>query len=191
MKKSRLFFWVMNLLAIMLLVYSFGFSTMYYCGRMESKPVLPLGLSPTWFDDRFQINRGYKPIIGSSPESRRQPLYDQWVKGSELFRTIVKYDAREHGVGVYFKAIDWDGVERIFLLRDYAPSEDERYVYEVSPEEHAADDFEWIDVDHLSCLKGRYEGWTYIFVLVIFVMNMVVALKLFLRFAKAVLKRLF
>lgn len=175
-KKKYLWLIVLN---VVLGAFYFGFSRADYCGQSESKPSLPLGLSPAWFDRKFQINRGYKSIISST--DRDEPFFDEVVKGSELFKTITAYDIESSETGLLFKALNWDGVEKIFILREHSPEDGEKYVYEVAAQEGLIADSEWVNVDHFSCRVGIYKYLAYLLLLLIVIVDVVVILKVFLK----------
>lgn len=157
---------------------------MYYCGRLDKKPVLAFGLSPSWFDDRFMIVRGNKPIIMSASHIETGPFYDKWIKGSELFKTILAYDASRNDSGVLFKALNWEGAEQVFLLREYSPLDKEEYVYEVTVQEKIDTGPKWISVGKFSCLGDGYRALIYLFLGLLVIINITMLLKLLFRALK-------
>lgn len=174
-KKKFLWLVVLNIVFGAFCFAYFGSSSAYYCGQSESKPSLPLGLSPAWFDRRFQINRGYTSIISST--DRDEPLFDEAVKGTELFKTITAYDIRNSETGLLFKALNWDGVEKMFILREHSPEDGEQYAYEVTAQEGIIADREWINVDLFSCRVGIYKYLAYLLLLLLVIVDVVVILK--------------
>ena len=180
-KGMRKFYWLalLNLLAGLLSFWYFDRDAMFYCGRLDSKPVLAYGLSPNWFDTTFQINRGSKAIIFSN--SGGEPFYSQWVKGSELFRVITAYDARRNHLGVFFKALDWKGNNEVFVLREYNAPKGEEYIYEVIPRSslltkfsgEGANGHKWKNVGLLSCRMGKYQTIFMLYILAVVIINVV------------------
>ena len=171
MKKKYVLAVFFNIVALGFYLFYFGHSSPFYCGQTEDKPSLYMGLSPSWFSGRFQINRENQEIISSSEGDDAAP--DKWVKGADLFRTIIAYDATYNEVGVFFRALNWDGREQEFLLRRFNPSMEEKYVYEVVAQEVSVDSSTWVRVDERSCREGVYKGLMYIFLLFIAVVNIV------------------
>ena len=138
----------------MVLIFTYGCSereTLYYCGNLDKKPKMALGFEPTWFDNRFQINIGYKSIIASTTNS--SPTTDKYVNGSEQYRTITAYDSKDRNVLLYFKAMNWDGIEGRYILKPRRSSNDPNIVYEVIEfvEEKQPIDFAWQSVSHRNC----------------------------------------
>jgi hypothetical protein len=175
MQKKYLWLVILNLVFGLFYFIYVDSSATHYCGQTESKPGLALGLSPSWFNGKFQIRRDYKEIISSTDSD--EPFFDEWVKGSELFKTITAYDVRGGDSGLLFKALNWDGVEQIFILREYSPSVEEKYVYEVSVQENLITDLEWVNVDLFSCRVGIYEYLVYFFLVLVVLINIIVILK--------------
>lgn len=153
----------------------FDSSSMYGCGKTEVRPNLSLGLSPSWFSGNFQIRRGYKEII-STTESEN-PLYDKWVKGSEQFKTITAYDVNKSDDGLLFKALNWNGVEQIFILRERSPSVGEEYIYEVNLYRDLNSEPHWVNVSEFSCREGIYKYLGFLLLMLILVINVVILLK--------------
>lgn len=175
MKKKYLWLIIFNLICGAFYLIYFDSSKMRYCGQAESKPSLALGLSPTWFDRRFQISRSYKSIISST--DREEPFFDGAVKGAELFKAIIAYDVSSGDSGLLFKALNWDGVEQTFILREYSPANGEKYVYEVAIQEIPIAGHEWISVDLFSCRVGIYKYLAYLLLLLLVIIDLVVILK--------------
>ncbi len=115
---------------------------------------LAMGLHVTWFDQTLQVNRGYKAII--SNDDGDGPWEDIWVKGTAQFRTITAYGITDYQDGVFFKALDWNGRERTFLLQDYPYEDDTEYGYEVVEQTGLVPVDEWAKVDKRTCLIGIF-----------------------------------
>ncbi|MDB1124294.1 hypothetical protein [Vibrio algarum] len=79
----------------------------YYCGLLDGKPKLYMGLEPTWFDSTLQFNIRYTPylITGTWKNDFRG---DPYVSGSEQFSLIVAYADYSDG-GLIFKGINRKG----------------------------------------------------------------------------------
>lgn len=152
-------------------------SSMYYCGKAESKPSLSLGLSPSWFSGNFQIRRGSKEIISSTDSHK--PITDEWVRGAEQFKTITAYQPGNSDDIVIFKALNWDGVEQDFILSERSPSAGNNQVYEVSRKQNISPDAKWVEVSQLSCREGSYRYLTFLFLLVVLITNISVVSKHF------------
>jgi len=153
---KKKFSWIvkLNIIFVISVVIYYNPLQAFYCGNFGSKPMLALGLSPTWFDRTFQINRGYKSIISSA--YRNEPFFDVAVKGSERFNTITAYHKEENNTGLVFRALNWEGAEETFILQEYTPTGDERYIYEVTTLEGSVAKNGWKKVDLVSCRKGQY-----------------------------------
>lgn len=182
MKKKYLWLGIMDLIVGAFCFIYFDYSAMHYCGQTDKKPSLALGLSPSWFNGNFQINRGNKEIISSA--NGTAPFFDEWVKGSELFQTIFEYDVSNSNSGLLFKALNWEGVEQVFLLREYSPSDKEKYVYEVTVQESMGTVPRWVNVEQLSCREGIYRSLMYLFLLLVVIINIAVILKFLLSHRK-------
>ena len=139
------------------LIFTYGCSereTLYYCGNLDKKPMMALGFEPTWFDNRFQINIGYKSIIAST--TNNSPTIDKHVKGAEQYRTITAYDSTDRNVLLYFKAMNWDGIQERYILKRYYSSNDPNIAYEVIElvDENQPIEFTWQNVTHKKCRNG-------------------------------------
>jgi hypothetical protein len=183
MKRRYLLIVILDLLICGLLFLCFNHSTMYYCGRLDKKPRLAFDLSPTWYDDNFTIAKEYKDIISSADRTETEPFYDKWVKGSELFKTILAYDAGRNEAGVLFKALNWEGAEQVFLLRELAPWDkkwDEEYAYEVTAKKNMDGDPnpKWVSVSKFSCLTGGYQTLAFLILVIAVILNIIMLLKL-------------
>ncbi len=183
MRKKLLWLATLNLAAIVCWFLYFDQDEQYYCGRLSEKPQLAFGLSPTWFDGAFQINKGYKEIIGST--SGAKPSLDRWVKGFESFRTIVAYDARKNASGISFRAVDWEGEEQVYVLRKYVSQDASEYIFEVIPQDVNRDDHEWKNVDVFSCRVGAYQSLAYLFLALIMVVDVAILFKMILDWARS------
>ncbi len=136
------------------LVILLGSSKMALCGRSSESPELSLGLSPAWFNGKFTFLKGTKLITSS--RAGDTPVYDDSIKGAELFRTITAYGAGNEGDYVLFKATTWAGEEETFVLREHSPQNGESHVFEISAASSTTDETEWTPVDKASCLAGVY-----------------------------------
>ncbi|MEL7897844.1 hypothetical protein [Vreelandella neptunia] len=181
MRLSYIIFFFSVIITVLIIAY-LNSSTAFYCGIREDKPELSLGLSPSWFDDRFQLMIGHTDIISST--NKNEPVFDKWVKGVEKFKTIVKYNATSQGSKLYFKAINWEGDEQLFSLRRYSSEEDKEYAFEVSPEEKFEQEEKWVSVDLFQCIRGKYLGYTLIALFILIITNIVLILRLISRFIK-------
>lgn len=123
------------------------------CGLKDEKPELGMGLSPSWFDGRFQIRKGSKEIVSSRVS--RSPVSDPWVKGAELFVHITAYDLASDEHRVLFRAIDDSGIESVFALTATHPEAASGHVYEVKRFGDDTAQAEWINVDGLQCRAYR------------------------------------
>lgn len=176
------FIYFFSVIITVLVIAYINSSTAFYCGIRENKPELSLGLSPAWFDDRFQLMIGHTDIISST--NKNEPVFDKWVKGAEKFKTIIKYNATSKGSKLYFKAINWEGEEQLFSLRRYSSKEDKEYAFEVSSEEKLEQEEKWVSVNLFQCIRGKYLGYTLIALTILAVTNIVLTLKLISRFIK-------
>ena len=182
MKRRYLWIVIIDLLMCGFWFLCLNHSTMYYCGQLDKKPSLAFGLSPTWFDNNFQINIGNKEII--SNRIYTEPFFDDGVKGSELFKTLLAYDVSRNDAGVLFKALNWEGAEQVFLLRKYSPLDKEEYAYEVTVQENIDTDPKWVSVGKFSCLVGGYRTLIYSFLVLVVIINITILLKLLFRALK-------
>lgn len=183
-KNMRLFSYILffSVIITVLVIAYLNSSTAFYCGIRENKPELTLGLSPSWFDDRFQLMVGDTDIISST--HKNEPVFDKWVKGVEKFKTIVKYNAISKGSKLYFKAINWEGDEQLFSLQRYSSEEGKEYVFEVSSEEKIEQEEKWVSADLFRCVRGKYLGYTLITLFILLLINIVITLRLMSRLIK-------
>ncbi|WP_447956357.1 hypothetical protein [Vreelandella sp. EE7] len=173
--RSSYAFFVASLFFLALILLYMNSSTALYCGIREKKPELALGLSPSWFDDRFQLMIGNTEVISST--NKEKPVFDKWVKGARKFKIIVGYNTASIGRKFYFKAIDWEKNEELFSLQRYSPGDGEEYVYEVLSEEGVEQEERWVRVSHWQCIRGKYLGFTIIFLFLLFFINFVLIIK--------------
>ncbi|WP_330924936.1 hypothetical protein [Candidatus Sororendozoicomonas aggregata] len=169
---SFVVFFLFNLIAAAWVYKYFDREAMYYCGRLEEKPVLAYNLSPYWFDNYFQFNLGYKQIISSS----NYPYEDRWVLGANIFKMITKYDTANNDDAVLFKAFDWQGVEKKFSLIKLEG--DVEHAYKVSVYESDLSAHTWVDVDPYTCRIGIYSTIPFVFLFFLVVADLVFLLKL-------------
>ncbi len=115
---------------------------------------LAMGLHVTWFGKTLQFNRGFNEIIGNVDGD--EPWIASWTKGTAQFRTITAYGITDYQDGVFFKALDWSGQERIFLLQDYPYEDDTEYGMEVVEQTGPVPVDKWAKVDKRTCLIGIF-----------------------------------
>lgn len=185
MRSSYVFF-ICSFFVVALVVLYMNSSTAFYCGIREKKPELALGLSPSWFDDRFQLMVDYTEIISST--NKEKPAFDKWVKGASKFKTIVGYNAVSTGSKLYFKAIDWEGNEKLFSLQRYSSISSEEYVYKVLYEEDFEQEERWVSVNHWQCVRGKYLGYSLLFLFLLSLINIYLIVKIIFRALKSIFK---
>ena len=124
---------------------------------------MAFGFEPTWFDSVFQINIGYKSIIASSKND--SPAVDKYVKGAEQFKTITEYDSTDRTELLYFKAMNWDGLEELYTLNRYSSSNEPLVTYEVIAlgDNIQSEEFTWQAVNYRNCRSGLKRLQSFIF----------------------------
>lgn len=94
-----------------------------------------------------------------------------------MFKTITAYDIHPREKELMFKAINWRGVEEVFILREYQALKGEHYVYEVTEGGKSVADYKWINVDIFSCRVGAYMYLPYLLLFLLMVVNFLAMLK--------------
>jgi len=135
----------------------FAKSTSYYCGLGWGKPIISLKLEPTWFDQRFQLNRGHTEIIGST--KKNSPSVDKWVRGTEQYKTITAYYADNESNVAYFNGIDFDGENYTFLIKQIGAN---YHVEKINKLDINFDDSKWKYVDFKNCQIGFLKFFLYL-----------------------------
>ena len=147
----------------------FGHSAMYYCGQLENKPHLALDMSPSWFNRNFQINKGYVEIISNNKTGK--PFFDKFVKGSDLFKEILRYNINPDNHGLFFVALNWEGESETFLLRDYPSSSNGGYVYEVIKQDSIDLVKDWVVVSDSLCRTVSFRIYLYVWGVSLMIIN--------------------
>ncbi|MEN8723583.1 MAG: hypothetical protein ABF335_11940 [Alphaproteobacteria bacterium] len=115
---------------------------------------LAMGLHVTWFGPTLQFNHGFHEIISNVDGD--EPWEDSWVKGTVQYKSITAYGITDYQDGVFFKALDWNGRERTFLLQDYPYEDDTGYGMEIVEQTGSVPVDVWAKVDKRTCLIGIF-----------------------------------
>lgn len=154
-----------------------GVYELFYCGRFQNKPSLPMGMHPTWFASNFQINRGVTSIIESSESF--QPK-DRWVSGNQLIGVIKAYAYQEDGQSIYIKSHSTSNGEKILKLIEIG-GDTTTYEVTIADTKDIGITGSWHAVDRKTCRVGGYFNLTVFLVFVFVSLNFYVLYRIIVR----------